>query len=495
MKIALIWIKGNPITLVSGLVALASVGVIVYAFIAAGGLKNQALEDAKVLDKINRLQRASVDLPAPNPNEPPITEQVVVNDQVIETVKTLFDSLRGEFDQSLEMFLDSNRGDHPDMLMIEGLLPAPPSQTARFEARAKYRAIYEGFFDEKHPLEDWPSIAAGPPIDPELVMQRQSAAMIDFRASLGDTVVSEQDYDRYLQEQRNTLLEQLREHADGISLYTQSDPRIAAAFPFQLGDWSKLDNPPANTDLWEAQLELWIVSDLIRAIANTNADPDNSEGGFLPVYRAPIKSLISVEILPGYVGLHSVGGLVGDAETPPRYNPIGQGAASGGAMRGFTGSSSSANVGVAPGVGYPAPPSNAYLGSIKNPLADNFYFSPTGRASNTLFDVKHVRLRAHIAWQELPRFIQELADVNLMSVLELETVDVDEYALLRDQLLLYGEDDVVEVNMLIETIWARGWTKQFMPEEVRTYLGVKADAPATGAAGPTGIPASGRSRR
>ena len=41
----------------------------------------------------------------------------------------------------------------------------------------------------------------------------------------------------------------------------------------------------------------------------------------------------------------------------------------------------------------------------------------------------------------------------------------------------YGSEPVTEVTLLVETIWLRSWTTPFMPDEVKTSLGIPVEAP------------------
>ena len=105
------------------------------------------------------------------------------------------------------------------------------------------------------------------------------------------------------------------------------------------------------------------------------------------------------------------------------------------------------------------------------PISANFYTGPSGRVSNSLFDVRHVRVEMIADAQQLPIIFEAFAKVNLMTVLEVEITDIDEYDAIRDG-YLYGPADAVKADLIIETIWLRDWTQQLMPEVVRQYLGI-----------------------
>ena len=81
------------------------------------------------------------------------------------------------------------------------------------------------------------------------------------------------------------------------------------------------------------------------------------------------------------------------------------------------------------------------------PLDEDFSISHTGRRSNALYDVRHVRVILIMDARSIHRFIQTLADVNFMTVLQLSVYDVDEYEALLEGFPIDG----VKVRVLKET--------------------------------------------
>ena len=110
-----------------------------------------------------------------------------------------------------------------------------------------------------------------------------------------------------------------------------------------------------------------------------------------------------------------------------------------------------------------------HLGQKEVP--DDFSVSHTGRRSNHLYDVRHARLTVDVESRRLPELINALSRTNFMAVLMVTITDVDEHEMLR-QGYLYGRTDVVQAELLIETIWMRSWTTELMPQEIRYQLGV-----------------------
>ncbi len=52
----------------------------------------------------------------------------------------------------------------------------------------------------------------------------------------------------------------------------------------------------------------------------------------------------------------------------------------------------------------------------------------------------------------------------------------DPYDAIRDG-YFYGTDQLTELRLEVETIWARKWTSEFMPPELKTVLGVPIEQP------------------
>ena len=56
-----------------------------------------------------------------------------------------------------------------------------------------------------------------------------------------------------------------------------------------------------------------------------------------------------------------------------------------------------------------------------------------------------------------------------MTVIKAEITDLDEYELLQEG-YVYGHNDVVRANLVIESLWFRNWTQDLMPTIVKEKL-------------------------
>ncbi|MEM1210971.1 MAG: hypothetical protein AAGI68_01605 [Planctomycetota bacterium] len=484
MKTFLTAMKANPLTAAAALVAIASVGVIVYYyffFISARGVAISEVADQK-LSKITQLGRTTIDIPAEDPNAPPRQERDVVNTITIEKLQTLFATLNGELEQTVELAVEFNRGEKNDTtnnrrdevrLLHPDILPEPLNQPARINARDDYRQAMLGMLGRQPWRAGWPYLRAGQPLS----TARMNAVLTRHR----DDFIGN-DAEKFKIEQRKSLKRALYLHTtglpgqnNGISIYADTDP-TSSDFPLEIFDWARPGEGqvPTADMLWEAQLELWAVSDVVDAIMRTNRigetfQPEDSQGQpegaprAFAVQEVPVKRLLELVVLPGYVGLHTPGGLAGGSTTSfTTFSPAGPN------------NTTDEPVGV-----YGGAPEVPVVGKGKDPVPENFYISPTGRASNAVFDVRHVRLVVDVDWLRLNELLRNLAETNLITVLKVNLENVNERALLAAG-YHYGPHDVVRAEILLETLWMRQWTSPLMPEAVKTYLGVPIEDPRGG---------------
>ncbi len=463
MKNILQWAKTNPIALASVVVAFLSVVFIAYiVFLRGAGKMDEIVETAQAdLRQMSTLQRTTITYPAGDPNAPPQEVLGVANENVISTLRGLYDTLKEEFDEVLSNAEQINRGNRPESLIVEGMLPNPSSSAVRIEARDRYIPVLESMLGTGplvSPESPWPELEAGLPLTPQAVKDKLDLNRANQIASSGSTVRPDV-YAQYQENQRKTYLSAMYDHALGMQIYVESLNPQEAGFPFEAPAWVGLVTAPSDAEIWEGQLRVWILADLVRAIRETNIraaaalpkdnvdTPEVNEAVPPAPFSLPVKRLIKAEVVSGYVGLNSLGAMMAtDGTSGVRAAiPAEQGDA----------------------------PKKPIPGSNDRAVPDNFYFGPAGRASNALYDVRHARLIVHVEFQRLPMLFEQLAATNLMTVLSVELRDVDEFELFK-QGYLYGEQDTVEVEMVIETIWMRQWTVALMPKAVRTYLGVNA---------------------
>lgn len=566
MKNALDWIKSNPISAVSILVSLVGVVVFVYVvFVAAPGLRARVVEEnSQQASALQQFTNNSIDLPNPNPNEPPIqVGPLVINEQVIAYVEGVYNVVRMQSSEITGRTMAINSQAHVDYTLAGGRLfgTAEPQPSLFVEAKRDYRNSFEAMFTDEYDSLRMPRIAAGMPPTPAEVEDALVGMLETYLDSVGadDTGdLTQAQAEELYKLQQVAVMSLLADRARSITLYADVMPlpieeaadggglpggvgqagnntntgngmdRYSVNYPFTIADWAFAPEQPALDQIWEGQLQLWITRDIMQAIANTNSIPQRQPDGtvvYVPdaVIDAPVKRLLRLEVVPGYVGLHS-GGAVNAVAGSGGGNIGTGGAGVGGAMPGAVMSQSSPGSrgrgGAAPGRGgvrggatpggrgpsgvgstsigddgvdddgddsgaavnaqqaiqvseLYGKPSVATLPEPNQPLIDSFFFGPTGRFSNTVFDVRHVKLTLHIEWEALPVFFEQLRQVNFMTVIDMKVRDIDEYGAgaLADG-FVYGEGDIVEVEMSIETLWFRSWTEEIMPQIVKDALAI-----------------------
>jgi len=470
MKNVMALMRANPITVVSAVVALASIGFLVWLLVMAGpGLKARMADREGALGQLAGHVNRRVEVPAESPDAPPQEiAGVTINRPAVEQLENVFKRITAEHGKVFDIAVGINRGQH--VVLLDNLFPSSGSN-ARYEAREVYREAFPRMLGKpggERPL-NLPRLSAGEPLPASELENAVSQASRETGAfNTERQELSEEERAQRRSQMQSAVIDRLRRRARSIKLYAETDLE-SEGFPFDVrvgqNQWAARGgdspNKPSMAQIWEGQLELWIQQDIAEAINLANAKASN-------VLDAPVKRLIGIEVVPGYVGLHTRGAVT-----------IGQADQNGQSGRGSRGRSYSGYRGRGSGAG--SDDSGEYRGTYGAPAGgemdeddeppNNFYITPTGRVSNPLYDVRHVRLDAVVDYQRLPALLDALSRVNFMTVLECQAQNVNEYDALRRG-YVYGQGDAVRVNLVIETIWLRQWTSEHMPEPVRESLGM-----------------------
>ncbi|MFK7759718.1 MAG: hypothetical protein AB8C13_07215 [Phycisphaerales bacterium] len=207
--------------------------------------------------------------------------------------------------------------------------------------------------------------------------------------------------------------------------------------PAVLPGYDSITSSAVYTWVWD----YWVVSDVLSAVSLANTDPS---GISLSVPDAPVKHVLSVNVSEFVVA-------DGDADADPDNF--------GGSSRGGRNSAS---------------------GSSSNDDDASVVKSYTNRGGadqpSDSYDIRYVDMKIIASSKDLPVFFEALAKTNYMTVIDMEIEQVDVPGSLTKG-YYYGDDHVVQANLKIETVWLRSWTKEFMPEAVRTALGIRSDNP------------------
>ncbi|MFN3168722.1 MAG: hypothetical protein ACE37H_16820 [Phycisphaeraceae bacterium] len=481
---------------------------------------------------------------APPTDETVVINQQVIQEvqQIYNKIRDQYDDILRQTNNKNSQGHLVDRSRSQSVLLARGaIFPKAQLNSSYEQAKQDYLTQHEALFTFGQD-QGWnmPSFRAGsPPLQIEI--QRELArTAFNFVNSIGVTSaneLSQEQAEQLYAEQRMVLMKMLTDRARSIHLYvslpreqdifappideTETDPAIgggpiggefggefggpigggfgqqnsnqAAGYPFVLMPWVFAPQTPNPDEAWEGQVQLWIIRDIMKAIhkqnnvANTRAAGTYTDTAGKPrtyivpnVIDNPIKRLLVCEVVPGYVGLHTTGGVIRDTtaagfdaggSTDNRIQPIDitVGRTEGSSIIDVSPSTGADTTRQRPSV-YPTPPAELAPLDPKEKAPEHFGITPTGRVSNSVFDVRHTRLVIDIQWEALPGFIEELRDINFMTVIGLKLQDIDEYKVLREGGYVYGDDDVVRAELIIESLWFRDWTAKHMPQSVKQKL-------------------------
>jgi len=435
-------IKNNTITLVSALVVVLCVGFLVYLTLQGSAFKEELLEREAAINTISQLYRTRVRIPPEEADGRPRSLSIVVNTTAIDKLDQAYKRMDKEYREIFDLAVQLNQHNH--LPMLDGLFPSTNDGALPFEAQDKYLESFEDMLGEHSSNALLPRLDAGEPPSKEVLDREFQEATNEFlRTGVGPRSktpsvddLSEAEREQLENRRRDAVLGVLTSRAEDIHIYAQTS-RSDQFFPFDIGGWASQTAFPDMWQIWEGQRGLWVQQDIAEAIARANRTSDNKTN----VMIAPVKRLISIDVAPGYVGIHHNGLLTGgnipdDATTTVLSKP-----------------------------------ESLSLGSPDQPLPDNFAVAPSGRRSNAIYDVVHTRVVVHADYQRLSELFNSLARVNLMTVLRVEVTQLDEYEMLQEG-YVYGSGDVVEAELIIESIWLRDWIEPLMPPRVKQYMGI-----------------------
>ncbi len=469
------WMKTNPISVASGVVAVLSIGVIAAVYVMGSDLKTKMDTRAKDFAKISGLENTNVTVMAPVPRSFSVTANPTVVAQVME--------LNQKYDKEFALLqkeapMDNAAGHE---LLREGVLPERSGTLAPTEFKSRYTRGVAAMLSDV-PSETLPRLQAGMP----RAMGEINLELEQFKASYfppSEERLNEEQQEDMVAELEDAvkvkLEELLADSALRVKIYAQTEPQ-APDFPLPIRAWAYQTSLPEDWQVFEGQMEFWILQDVLQAIELANADATN-------VTESPVKHLHRLEIDNGYVGFQTVG-LV---PTTPVIDPTaasGRSSRSGGgrsgAENGFAGNPGlglvSGGEGTRGGGGRAGDgatpftlPMSEFQSEVTGALSDNFHAGLTGHVSNPMYVVRHVKLVVTLESRAgLSKLVESINQVNLMTVLNIRMEDVDEYQRLYEG-FVYGPDDVITAEVIIETIWFTSWLKQYMPDLVKQYMGVE----------------------
>ncbi len=541
------WIRHNPITVLAAVGVVASLALLVLLMQQRPKVVSKMEQEPRTfIERAQRLAATPVTLPGPEPDSPPVQMQTVPTRELISILTDIYgkgglEALRMETSLTAinrvadrRLVLEDLDAGMNEQQMLERFLDGDPDLTqdlidsflsgARNAGAGRHDRIHPHLFPaarEGRPLEvvlaeaeeeirstlramlgrgsgRWHGLRAGPGLDEE---QRQAILDETRRQFLREKGITdpregESPEAQLTSEERRELRgrqsrhlrKEIQERAEQLGVYAQTSSQPAETYPFELPDWFRERRPQTLAEAWRLQHDLWIYQDLVTAIhrANKLDDADND------LTRQPVKRLIRMRVLPGYVGAGGPSGVLeGDRG---RDRTAGRDQRWEGGFE--TGRDAAAR-------GFPA----ADAGDERDAplrLPVDFSLTPTGRVTagpvpagndmgyggrngggerviNPLYLVRHAELSLIVDQRQLPALLRAIDETNLMTILSSNMRAVDPYDHLA-QGYWYGEEgELVRLDMVIESLWLRSWLAPgpdprehggLMPSSVRREIGI-----------------------
>ncbi len=415
MNKVLFWIRDNLVIFISIVVMVIAIAAL---FLAIGGQSaafQEELEDAKrVQSQIRAHLNRKIDIPSADPSTPKQSVSHTVNPNDVEALRQIFERMNSGYESLAEQAEAFNRtgpgGQNPHEPLVEGLFPTPRATSILFNARD---IAYFDAFERMYKTLD----AGIPPTEAQI-----AARMAQVERKTDTNMLPGADGDPELARRKaEARIDLLIQRAQRIDIYARPlVGRGARVSPgvFQIGEWASREDQPDIADLWEGQMQTWIQQDMVMAIRLANRPTPGAEDSVLTL---PVKRLLKLSVEPGYVGRGGGESRGRDAAAPPA----------------------------------PAQPIEVQL---DQPLTPNFTAWRTGRVTNPLYDVRLARMSVIVDAQRIPELLNAITQVNLMTPLVERITMIDQEAHFLDG-YVYGDGvDVVQMDLLIETIWLRSWT-------------------------------------
>ncbi len=429
MKAALVWMKHNPIAVVAALLSVCSLVGLAVVYLQGNSFVQEMEQRNKVVQRIKTLKTTRVKIPSPDLDNPVEQRDITINEAAIDSLKEVYHKMGIEYTNIFALAVNQNRKGHDPLL--DGLFPSFDRRVDKvYDAQVQYLNAFEAMLLDYSPTDIYPRLDAGGSVDLGQVTAEVNLAQKNFMLRLGmpeDSVgqLSAEQQQQLVDERRGAAIRVMTQHAERYHIYVD-DPTLPSAV-FRIGEWSSAAFKPDISVIWQGQLELWVQQDIVQAIGSTNQVWSPKAN----VLTNPVKKLIKMDVAPGYVGIDTTGALTQSGRLTP-------GAAPSGSAR----------------------------------LPNGFRMTPTGRRSNTIYDVVHARVSLIVDYQQIAKVFEAFGKTNFMTVLKADLTDVDEYEALRSG-FMYGDSDCVQLDMIIETLWLRDWTTRLMPQAIKERLSIE----------------------
>ena len=461
------WCKSNIVLVI--LIAV-SIGAIVGLPQLGASWEEQVLDTlrqrSKNFTKIEALAKTSVTPPGST-----TTSHVAVNQALVDEYTAVSSSLRGDAERVVVQAVEMNQKDYAVLFTDSpnNLFPNPSRSQMETLPQQYYQQLET---DYKSLLQ---VVGAGSPIS-----QGDLASYLeDARVRFMETNLSTKHDASLTKEQRESLekhlsklrMLRLRTNAQDMSVYLNESTLRIPEFNHK--------NSQLIESLFGWQWRYWVIADTVGSIAAINKGQS--------VLTSPIKRVVSI----GVIGLPAVeddidddvrGGRGGGSVPPPDMGGFGSPGDSGGAPRGGPmggpmggptgGGGDAGGRGGGDAGGRGGGDSGGSSGTPKGDIKPGESF--TGRVSGDMFDLITIRLKCIVDTQRIPEILDGFAQYNFLTVIDLNLRPADKFDALSEG-FDYGPASVSELTVVLESVWLRSWTTEFMPDSVKKILGIQVD--------------------
>lgn len=446
MKGFLTWLKANILIVILGILTVVPLPV---AWYIAGGMNSKLREErqSEASKAYRDIEGANVTytLPVLSEDGEPIADQGPPN-----AIKTEFYRAEREKREAMvaavkERAVAFNAKNHG--ALVEGLFPEPargaPAQLLPFEMAKRVQAT-GGETGVSAYDELFRRLRIRPALDPDFLREqigaRKAALMTQMAPGIAENEIDEIAWNQIVQKLVEQRLGALETHARDTSFYADSSV-LPLAVPRTVPTVA-----PSLVACFNWQADYWLVSDVLSALASAN-DRFDTRGVGGNVIDGVVKRVESISFGP-FVSAQSLA-------QAPGAEPVGE---IGGHGRPLDS-----------GRDRPAAPRQSSAAGAEVLFGESF----TGRnaSEGELYDVRKVRVTLIASYEKLPALIDSISSYNLMTVLDADIYAVDAWDQI-EQGYYAGTDYPVRVELEIETLWLRSWTKAFMPPEIRAALGI-----------------------
>ncbi len=445
------WLKSNIVIVILAILTIVPLPV---AWYIAGGMNSKLREERQneATKALRDVEGATVTytLPVLGENEEEISDTGPAN-----SVKTAFYKAEREKREQMvaevkERAVEFNAKNHG--VLVPGLLPMPergaPAQLLPFEMAKRVQATggdnatsaYDELFRQ---------LRIRSPLDSEVLREqiaaRKQALMTQIAPGISENDMEESARAQISQQLVEQRLGALETHARDTSFYADASvlpPSVPRAVPAVA---------PSVETCFNWQADYWLISDLFSAFVAAN-DQFDTRGVGGNVIDGAVKRVESITFDPMVTTVSAP--VINDA--PVQMSP---GRAGHGGARAQPNSM--------------AQPSRRGAQGGETALSGEPF---TGRRTeqSDLYDVRYVKVTLIASYKKLPALINAISSENFMTVLDADIYAVDPWDLIS-QGYYFGTDHPVRVEMEIETLWLRSWTKAYMPPAVREQLGIPED--------------------